>query len=130
MIFVDRDGNRQDNHPFSDLSRLTESGWAVILRSDDPWRIAIKINGQRITRAALATVITHLEGTAAGDIRIEDMTTRVPQSFDGWTRIGGLQVLKSLMSKLRFFRAMTGDPAPLSRGAKADPVDLSMAEPA
>lgn len=121
MFFIDRAGKKQSDHEFGDLGRLTESGWVIVIPHNDPWRVSVKLNGKLVTRAALDATIAYLESTSAGDIRIEDMTTRIPQTFSGWTRTGGLNVLKSLLFKIRVFRALGDDPEPLKRGMDVIP---------
>lgn len=94
------------------LDRVAADGWVALIYVDKGLRVIVKLDGHKVTREALAKAIEILEASSAGDIRIEDLTTRVPQNFTGWTRAGGLAILKTLLRKIKAIRAFGGDPKP------------------
>lgn len=94
------------------LDRVVADGWVALTYSDRGWRVTVKLDGHKVTRAALTKAIEVLEASGAGDLRIEDLTTRIPQNFSGWTRDGGLAILKTLLRKIKAIRAIGGDPKP------------------
>lgn len=108
---IDRSGQIR---PFGQetLDRVVADGWVALIYVDKGWRVTVKLDGHKVTRDALTKAIEILEASSAGDLRIEDLTTRIPQNFSGWTRAGGLAILKTLLRKIKAIRAIGGDPKP------------------
>lgn len=129
MTFFDRTGNARPHYAGRDLDDMAMEGWASVTFMDD-WRVAVKLDGRKVTRQALEAAIKAVSATQAGDIRIEDKSSRIPARYSGWTREGGLGALNGLLRKIKMLRAVTGDPSPevLNRGmAMAEDMDLGEA---
>lgn len=108
---IDRAGKIRSDH-YGSADTMAIDGWVSLTYLNDGWRVLVKLDGHKVTRMALEKAIALIEASGAGDLRIEDHTSRIPQNFSGWTRAGGLALLKTLLRKIKTIRGFGSDPLP------------------